>query len=96
MENRIKEIKESLGFTPRTKKVLENAFLESKRIGYNFIGTEHMLIGLLKESECIAVRILEALNIKVDKIYTDIANILNDYDTDTKSTKEEKKHYCCE
>ena len=37
------EIKESLGFTPRTKKVLENAFLEAKRIGYNFIGTEFIM-----------------------------------------------------
>jgi len=89
---KIKDDFSVLGFTPRTKKILENAYLEAKRLGTNFIGTEHMLIGLLKESECIAVRILEALNIKVDKIYTDIANILNDYDTDTKSTKEEKSH----
>lgn len=89
---KIKEDFSVLGFTPRTKKILENAYLEAKRLGTNFIGTEHMLIGLLKESECIAVRILEALDIKVDKIYTDIANILNDYDTDTKKTKEEKNH----
>ena len=57
---KIKEDFSVLGFTPRTKKILENAYLEAKRLGTNFIGTEHMLIGLLKESECIAVRILEA------------------------------------
>ena len=59
------EIKESLGFTPRSKKVLENAFLEARKIGYNFIGTEHLLLAILKECDSIAVKIITELNIEV-------------------------------
>ena len=91
---KIKEDFSVLGFTPRTKKILENAYLEAKRLGTSFIGTEHILIGLLKESECIAVRILEVLDINIDKIYTDIANILNEYENDNqnKKQKDDKNH----
>ena len=91
---KIKEDFSVLGFTPRTKKILENAYLEAKRLGSSFIGTEHILIGLLKESECIAVRILEVLDINIDKIYTDIANILNEYENDSqnKKQKDDKNH----
>ena len=91
---KVKENFSVLGFTPRTKKVLENAYLEAKKLGTNFIGTEHILIGLLKESECIAIRILESLDIKIDKIYSDIADILNDYESEVNNQanqKEEKK-----
>ena len=52
-----KEIKESLGFTPRSKRVLENAFLEAKRIGYNYIGTEHLLLSILKTNSNITERL---------------------------------------
>ena len=62
------EIKESLGFTPRTKKVLENAFLEAKRIGYNFIGTEHLLLAIMKEGDCVATRVIIELNVDIPKI----------------------------
>ena len=92
---KVKENFSVLGFTPRTKKVLENAYLEAKKLGTNFIGTEHILIGLLKESECIAIRILESLDIKIDKIYSDIADILNDYESEVNNQanqKEEKKN----
>ncbi len=85
---KVKEDFSVLGFTPRTKKILENSYLEAKKLGTNFIGTEHILIGLLKETECIANRILEALDIKIDKIYSDMADILNDYDSDVKNKKE--------
>ena len=73
-----KQIKESMGFTPRSKKVLENAFLEAKRVGYNFIGTEHLLLAILKEEDCIAVKIITELNIEISKIYTEIARVINE------------------
>lgn len=85
---KVKEDFNVLGFTPRTKKILENSYLEAKNLGTNFIGTEHILIGLLKETECIANRILEALDIKIEKIYSDMADILNDYEGDCKNKKE--------
>lgn len=76
------EIEDSLGFTPRTKKVLENAFLESKRIGYNFIGTEHLLLAILKEKDCIATRIITELDVEISKIYSEIAKVINEEESD--------------
>ncbi len=82
MLGRGEEIKESLGFTPRTKKILENAFLESKRIGYNFIGTEHLLLAIMKEEECLASRIITELNVEIPKIYNEIAKVINEEESD--------------
>ena len=82
-----KEIKESLGFTPRTKKVLENAFLEAKRIGYNFIGTEHLLLAIMKEENCIAVRIITELKVEIPKIYNEIAKVINEEETDQEASQ---------
>ena len=67
-----------LGFTPRTKRVLEISFREARRMYQNYIGTEHLLIGVLKEGESIAVRILYNLNIDPQKLYTDLLKILSD------------------
>ncbi len=82
-----KDIKESLGFTPRTKKVLENAFLEAKRIGYNFIGTEHLLLAIMKEENCIAVRIITELKVEITKIYNEIAKVINEEETDQEASQ---------
>ena len=82
------EIKESLGFTPRTKKVLENAFLEAKRIGYNFIGTEHLLLAIMKEGDCVATRIIIELNVDIPKIYNEIAKVINEEESDKEIGKE--------
>ena len=46
-----------LGFTPRTKKILEKAYLEAKKLGSDYVGTEHILVGILSEKDSIAIRI---------------------------------------
>ena len=86
-----KEIKESLGFTPRSKKVLENAFLEAKRIGYNFIGTEHLLLAIIKEDNSIAVRIISELKGEIPKIYNEIAKVINEEELDQESIQRPNK-----
>ena len=86
-----KEIKESLGFTPRSKKVLENAFLEAKRIGYNFIGTEHLLLAIIKEDNSIAVRIISELKVEIPKIYNEIAKVINEEELDQESIQRPNK-----
>ena len=88
---REKEIKETLGFTPRSKRVLENAFLEAKRIGYNFIGTEHLLLAIMKEEECIAMRIISELNVEIPKIYNEIAKVINEEETDNEISRDLKR-----
>ena len=82
------EIKESLGFTPRTKKVLENAFLEAKRIGYNFIGTEHLLLAIMKEGDCVATRVIIELNVDIPKIYNEIGKVINEEESDKEMGKD--------
>ena len=81
-------IKESLGFTPRTKKVLENAFLEAKRIGYNLIGTEHLLLSIMNEGDCVATRIIIELNVDIPKIYNEIAKVINEEENEKEIGKE--------
>ena len=83
-----REIKETLGFTPRTKRVLENAFLESKRIGYNYIGTEHLLLAILKEEDCVATRIILELNVEISKVYNEIAKVINEEESDQEIKKD--------
>ena len=53
----------TVGFTPRTKRVIENAFREARKLGSDYIGTEHILIGIMREGDSIAVRIMLDLNI---------------------------------
>ena len=77
------EIKETLGFTPRTKRVLENSFIEAKKVGYDYIGTEHLLIGTLREGDSIAVRILLNLNVDLPKIYNEIISVVNEVENAT-------------
>ena len=67
------------GFTPRTKRVIENAFRESRRIGSDFIGTEHLLLGILREEDSVAIRILYDLNINVQKLYNELIKVITYY-----------------
>ena len=79
----------TIGLTPRTKRVIENAFKEAKRLGSDFIGTEHLLIGIMREGDSIAVRIMLDLNINSQKLYNEIVSVINEYETN-EGGKEEK------
>lgn len=70
--------KKLLGFTPRTKKVLENASDEAKKLGSDCIGTEHILVGIIKEEDSIAIRILLNLNANIKEIHEDILKVINE------------------
>lgn len=76
--------KKPLDFTPRTKRVLELALVEARRLGHNYIGTEHLLLGIMREGESVAVRILIDLGIEPQKLFSDIVKMLNE-DTPTAS-----------
>ena len=85
-----------IGFTPRTKKIIENAFLEAKRLGTEYIGTEHLLIGIMKEGDSVAVRIMLDLGVDPEELYNDINQVLNDFENYTKDDngiKQEKNSY---
>ena len=63
-------------FTPRAKKVLELASQEASQLKNNYIGTEHILLGLIKEGSGVAVRILTDLGISLDNVYSEIMKVL--------------------
>ena len=87
-------VNETIGFTPRSKRVIENAFIEARKLGYNYIGTEHMLLGILKEGDSIAARILIELNTNIPKLYNEIVKVINegeDYNGDLSGGKNGKK-----
>lgn len=64
--------------TPRTKRVIENSYREARSMGHNYVGTEHLLIAALRESESIGVKILLELGISPQKLYNEILSLLNE------------------
>ena len=64
-------IAEPDGYSPRTKKVLENAEKEAVRFHADAIGTEHILIAMIKESDCVASRLLNTLSVNMQKVFVD-------------------------
>ena len=81
-------IEEVIDFTPRTKKVIEISFLEARKQGYNLIGTEHILIGILKEGDSLATRILLSLDTNMAKLYNEIIDVINEGDNIIDENKE--------
>lgn len=66
-----------IGLTPRAKKVIELAVDEARRLNHHYIGTEHLLIGLMREGEGVAAGVLESFNINLDKIRGETSRILS-------------------
>nr|YP_009313990.1 Clp protease ATP binding subunit [Hommersandiophycus borowitzkae]SCW22244.1 Clp protease ATP binding subunit [Hommersandiophycus borowitzkae] len=65
-------------FTPRAKRVLELSLEEARQLGHNYIGTEHLLMGLVREGEGVAARVLENLAVDVSSIRTEVIQMLGD------------------
>src|SRR3989442_9805809 len=66
-----------IGLTPRAKKVIELAVDEARRLGHHYIGTEHLLLGLVREGEGIAAGVLESLGVSLDKVRAEVTRILS-------------------
>jgi ATP-dependent Clp protease ATP-binding subunit ClpC len=69
---------DEIAFTPRAKKVLELSVEEARRFNHSYIGTEHILLGLVKEGEGIAAKVLQDLKIDLDKIQAEVIRLLGD------------------
>ena len=63
-------------FTPRAKKVLELAVTEARNLGHNYIGTEHLLLGLIREAEGVAAQILTSLGADLGRVREEVSNLL--------------------
>ena len=85
-------VEQEIEFTPRAKRIIENSTRESKRMGQNYVGTEHILLSLMREIDSVAVRILIDADIDPQRIFADLLRLLsedspiNSY-TDSSSSK---------
>ena len=66
-----------IGLTPRAKKVIELAVDEARRLGHSYIGTEHLLLGLVREGEGIAAGVLESLGVNIERVRAETTRILS-------------------
>lgn len=65
-------------FTPRAKKVLELSWDEARQLGHNYIGTEHLLLGLVREGEGVSARVLENMGVELPKIRQTVVRLLGE------------------
>ena len=73
-------------FTPRAKRVLELSWDEARQLGHNYIGTEHLLLGLIREGEGVAARVLENLGVDLNKVRSNVIRMLGETRTGAGST----------
>jgi len=69
-------VSDEIGLTPRAKKAIEFAVDEARRLGHHYIGTEHLLLGLIREGEGIAADVLESLGVSLDQTRAEVTNLL--------------------
>ncbi len=67
-----------VGLTPRARKAIELAIDEARRLGHHYVGTEHLLLGLLREGGGIAAAVLESLGLQLDKVRASTLNVLHE------------------
>lgn len=65
-------VQEPTGYTPRATRVLENSYGEARRMNASLIGTEHILIAIMKESDCAATKLLNTMNVSIRRVYVDL------------------------
>jgi ATP-dependent Clp protease ATP-binding subunit ClpC len=70
-------------FTPQAKKVLELALPESKALGHDYIGTEHILLGLIREGDGVAAQVLVKLGADLNRVRQQVIQLLHDYQAKT-------------
>jgi ATP-dependent Clp protease ATP-binding subunit ClpC len=75
------------GLTPRARRVIELAIDEARRLGHGYIGTEHLLLGLLREGEGVAAGVLDSFGITLERARTEVERVLSQGVTRSKSTR---------
>ena len=80
------EVADVIDYTPRSRRILELAGREALRFNAQAIGTEHLLIAMLRENDCVAVRLLTTLGVNIQKLYADILSAMG-YDTSSAKTE---------
>lgn len=84
-------VEQPIGFTPRTKRVMELSFREARKMGHNFIGTEHLLLGIIKEGDSVALRVLSDLGVDLQRMIGEVVKILGE-EPQTNNGAQSKAH----
>jgi ATP-dependent Clp protease ATP-binding subunit ClpC len=79
-------LQEDGGYTPGARRVLENSYREAVRFKANLIGTEHVLISIIRDNDCVASRLLNTIGVSVQKLYIDVLAAMGE---DAPANKEE-------
>ena len=79
-----KVVVSDINLTPRAKRVIELAVEEARRLGHNYIGTEHLLLGLVREGEGIAAGVLESLGVNLEKVRAQVVRVVSQGTVETK------------
>jgi len=82
-----------IGLTPRARKVIELAVDEARRMNHHYIGTEHLLLGLVREGEGIAAGVLESLGVSLEKVRQQVLQVLNQGATYQQRAQQTKTPY---
>src|SRR3954463_10206075 len=80
-----------IGLTPRAKKVIELAVDEARRLNHHYIGTEHLLLGLVREGEGIAAGVLESLGVNLEKVRTQVMQVVSQSSSTHSQSKTQTK-----
>ena len=83
-----------IGLTPRAKKVIELAVDEARRLNHHYIGTEHLLLGLVREGEGIAAGVLESLGVNLEKVRSQVMQVVqqsSSYNQSSGGSKQQTK-----
>jgi len=80
-----------IGLTPRAKKVIELAVDEARRLNHHYIGTEHLLLGLVREGEGIAAGVLESLGVNLEKVRAQVMQVVSQSSTTQSQSKTQTK-----
>ena len=84
--NQAVRLEEDNGYTPSARRVLENSYKEAVRFKAKQIGTEHLLISIIRDNDCVATRLLNTMGVSVQKLYIELLSAMGE---DTKAGKEE-------
>src|SRR3954464_13829713 len=82
-----------IGLTPRAKKVIELAVDEARRLNHHYIGTEHLLLGLMREGEGIAAGVLESLGVNLEKVRAQVMQVVSQSASYSQSKQQTKTPY---
>jgi len=80
-----------IGLTPRAKKVIELSVDEARRLNHHYIGTEHLLLGLVREGEGIAAGVLESLGVNLEKVRAQVMQVVSQSASQQAQTKQQTK-----